>query len=166
MANSRPTVWQDTIVGVTLVSGAAQTVIGLLPGLTEQDKRQSTITRVLIRLNMYEATLNSGTALQSVKLGMGVASQEAFTTAGAIPDPGVAAERPTKGWYWRDAVIVASSTASTDNVIPVTRLMADIGAMRKLENGEFYLTVTNTGDIGLDFNVVMSGLIRTLVRLP
>ena len=167
MPTKRALVWEDTLVDTDLASAASPTVLGLLLGMSDGDKRASTITRVLVRLSFTEAVLNSGTAVQNVQVGMGIASQEAFALGEtAIPDINVAGDRPRLGWYYRDEVVVASSTADTANVIHIATLRADIGAMRWLENGEFYLTMRNGAMIGLAFAVNVKGLIRTLVRLP
>ncbi len=43
---ARPTVWEDTDIDVDLASGA-ESLTGLLLGMSDGDKRSSTITRVL-----------------------------------------------------------------------------------------------------------------------
>jgi len=163
---ARPTVWEDTLVNEDITSGGSA-LVGLTLQLDDTSKRGSTITRMLIRLNFHEEVLNSGTALQRVDLGIGIASQEAFALGvTALPAPQTATERPRLGWYFREEVMVRSSTTDTGFGVPVLRVQADIRAMRKLENGELYLRMNSVGSVGVDFTVRAVGLIRTLVRLP
>ena len=51
--------------------------------------------------------------------------------------------------------------------VPVAReLRADIRGVRKIEDGEVFLVISNGGSGGTSFTVAMKGLVRLLVKLP
>ncbi len=154
-------------MNITLVSAAAPTIVSLLDGMSNNDKRASTITRMLFRLFGFESSLNEGLAMSTVYMGVGIASQEALALGEtALPDINVFSDRPRLGWYTRDHMMVPSSSASVIAPIPLGVIRSDVRSMRKLENGELYLTMASSTVLGLGFDVAIRGLVRTLVRLP
>ena len=163
---ARALVWHDTFIGVLCANGAVPQIVDLLVAVAAPDKRASTVTRTLVRLDVYEGATNSAKGTSAVSLGIGITSQEAFALGEtAIPDVNVAGDSPRLGWLWRD---FASATGSIDagNVMEIQSIRADIRAQRKLENGELYFSAQASGIVGAGISVRVQGLIRTLIRLP
>ena len=162
MTTRRLTDWQDTDVNVTLADGGTD-LVSLNGALSVVETRGATVTRLLIALNMFEAALNQGKAVQRVYWGIGVAAQEAFVLGTtAIPDPNVPTDKPRLDWLAKGMIIVASGSTATDRPVPIYTRELDIRSSRKIENGELYLTFNNDNLLGFAFAVEVIGLVRAL----
>ncbi len=94
-------------------------------------------------------------------------SQDAFG-AGAVPDPKDVADRPVKGWLWRDQFIVADEQVAgfSRSQQSGAEVRMDLRGRRKLEASELVLIAENTATEGSSFSVRISGIIRCVALLP
>jgi len=157
----RQTDWIDTVTSLAPASDN-QANVSLISGLAPSNMRGTTLIRTIIRLGISSATVAGAWGVQTLDMGIGITSQEAFA-AGALPDPNVAGDRPPRGWVWRDRVVVAQNG---DAGPIVSHVRADIRASRKVENGELFFIVWNTAGEGTSFTVNVRILIRALILLP
>jgi len=157
----RPTDWIDTLVVLSAAAMGGQANQSLMTGVAPVNMRGMTLIRTIISLGMVSTTTAGAWAAQSINMGIGVASQEAFA-AGVLPDPDSATDKPPRGWVWRAHKVVTQNGVGSQVAWEVT---ADVRGARKIENGELYLIITNTNQEGTSFNVNMTGLIRTLYKL-
>ena len=154
--------WIDTLPNMTVASGGVSTV-SLMTGFSESQTRlqRMTLVRTIIGLDIARLTHDSGEGSEQVFLGIGVATQEAFVAAGGLPLANDMTAYPRMPWVWRAAYRVYGFAADQPAVFN-RRVDLDIRAQRKLENGECYLTVTNTIFEGSNSVVTISGIIRQL----
>ena len=158
---ARPTDWQDTILNLPATSGNSNS-LALDGVLTAVDLRGTTLIRTIIRLNVQSATVAGAWGTQRLDLGIGIVSREAFT-AGALPDPATAGDKPPRGWIWRDSIVVSQNGAQGNPV--AVRIEADIRGARKVENGRLFLIGDNTPILGTTFSTQLTGLVRILMKL-
>ena len=159
----RTTEWKDNIVSFNLATGAGA-FESLVVNFSEPDKRGMTLVRTLLRLNFFSTSIAGAYGVQIVSLGIAVAFQEAFAVGlTALSDPQTESDRPIRGWVYRTQVAPSQNGIGTPLV---TSLTADIRAARKLENGELYVTSFSAAGVGTTFTVAVTGLIRTLFKLP
>jgi len=154
---ARKAFWQDTIIDEATPS-TAQDITSLMGPMTQQDRRDITLVRTIISLDLVPPTaVSDGFMIHA--MGIGVVSQEAFA-ATVVPDPNVQEDRPARGWVWRDqrTVVGAASMASYSP----THVMADIRGSRKLDDGELVLIMNANTIDGTAFIVKTSGLIRVV----
>ena len=153
--------WIDTLYSDTTATGA-QTLTSLMTGVAPVNVRRQTLVRTLISVYLQSATVAGVWGTQIVDLGIGITSQEAFA-ASVVADPNSANDQPSRGWIYRNRVVVSQNGAGA----PVTVLLqADIRASRKLDDGECFIVVNNTALLGTTFSVAISGIIRQLWLLP
>jgi len=160
----RQTQWQDNIINQGFATGAG-VFESLVASFTAPDKRGMTLIRTLVRLQAFSNTVAGAYGVQRLNIGIGVASQEAFALGlTALSDPQTESNEPTRGWTYRTQVLVAQNGVSS----PVLSdpVVADVRGMRKLENGELFLTMFNDNVVGTSFTVEVHGLIRCLFKLP
>ena len=153
--------WIDSAPNFTIGSGARSTA-SLMTGFSAGDTRfsQMTLLRTIIGLDVGATVHDFGEGSQVVSLGLGVTSQTAFTS-GALPLPELVTSFPTKPWVWRAQYRVFGFAADQPTIF-TRRIDLDIRAMRKLENGEAFLTVANGPLEGVAFSVDVVGFIRQL----
>jgi len=156
----RRTDWIDTRVDETSVSGS-QSITSLLPGITPADARGMTLIRMIVKFGLYSNTTAGSWGVQRVDMGIGVASQEAFS-ASALPDPATASDKPARGWIYRTQQLVSQNGVNHNIFVDVA---ADIRSARKIENGELYLIWDNSPETGTTFTVNVHGLVRCLFKL-
>ena len=156
----RPTDWIDTLVILFAATGG-QGFMSLMTGVAPVNMRGMTLIRTIVKLGVYSADTAGAWGVQSVDLGIGVASQEAFA-AGVFPDPGTPTDKPPRGWVYRTNVQAGQNGAGAP---VVTQLEADIRGARKIENGELYIVADNTAEVGTAFSIIVRGLVRTLYKL-
>jgi len=156
----RPTTWVDTIMSRALVNGGQQTQ-SLILEMSAGDKRQATVIRTIIQLSLHSSTVAGAWGVQRVDIGMGLASQESFT-AGVVPDPNVATDKPIKGWMWRTSVLVSQNGIGTPITVPI---VADVRGARKIEQGELYMVANSISVDGTTFTCSWDGLVRVLIKI-
>ena len=157
----RPTIWIDSRIGIAPTSGGSANS-SLFGALSPTELTRSTITRMLIRLEFVSETVAGAWGVQLADVGIGITSQEAFA-ASTLPDPSVAGDKPSRGWLYRNQIMVSQNGISTDMK---TTVVADIRSQRKVDDGELFIIVDSTALLGTSFTMQMRGMIRTLVRLP
>ncbi len=153
--------WIDTTVSLTPALGAAGSM-SLITGISSTQTRgdQMTLLRTIIGLDLAHNVHDAGEGSVLTSIGIGITSQEAFS-ASIFPDPQTATDFPTRGWVWR-AQYRTWSFAADQPAVFTRRVDLDLRSMRKLENGEAYLTVFSTLFDGAASVVSTTGLIRQL----
>jgi len=92
--------------------------------------------------------------------GIGISSNEAFAAL-VLPDSETATDFPERGWIWREGALIAQP-----NVSQVVQLFdRDIRSMRKIDDGDLWISITNTLNSGSPFSIVVTGYIRCLFKL-
>jgi len=156
-----PRLWIDTFVSAAIANNSTFAV-SLSVGVTSLESRlqQMTLLRTIIGIDIAATVHDSGEGSQLVTPGIAIASQEAFTV-GATADPEISTDFPTRGWIWRAQYRIYGFAADQPAVFN-RRVDLDIRAMRKLENGEAFITIRNQANEGVAFAVSVFGLIRQL----
>ncbi len=158
---ARATEWQDTLISQTVVS-AGQTVFSLMGDIAQREQRGLTVIRTLIRLSTHSSSIAGAYGVQLLDIGIGVTSQEAFT-AGIVPDPATALDKPRLGWVYRTRHAVSQNGIGS---VVMHDLVADVRGARKVDNGELFCIFQNGSSTGTDFSTVTQGIIRCLFKLP
>ena len=160
----RPRAWADRIISLGVTSGAQTIPFDLLADLP--DTTVKTVTRLIGTFTLVPSDLDAAvTSAQRIDMGIGVASQEAFT-AGVVPDPNVQADYPALGWLWIDSQTVIKVNASgTTEAFLYPTVHFDIGAQRKVDRGIIYFVANNTLILGSAMGIQVVGRIRTLSLL-
>ncbi len=159
----RSKVWADTLFNV-VIPNAGSSATSLMSTLDPDERLDVTITRLIVCLYLYPETPNEVTSIQLADLGVGIASQDAFT-AGATADPNDPGDFPQAGWMYRCRhVVINNSTAA--NRSPLIVIREDLRAMRKLQRGELYLKISNINTQGAAMGIRMIGTVRALLALP
>ncbi len=161
MPSRRATDWIDTNLIAATATGA-QSLVSLMSGVAPVNVRRQTLVRTIIELDLYSLTVAGAWGTQVIDIGIGITSQEAFA-AGVVADPNVSNDQPSRGWIYRTRRVVAQEATGGNILHP---LRADIRASRKLDDGECYIVINNTTDLGTAFTVQATGLIRQLWLLP
>ncbi len=156
-----PRLWIDTPMDLAVVVGTPA-VLSLMTGVSATQTRfdQMTLLRTIIGIDIAHAVHDSGEGSQRVSVGIAVASQEAFAAA-ALPDTEIGTDFPTRGWVWR-ALYRVWGFAADQPAVFTRRVDLDIRAMRKLENGESYITAANVNQEGTTGTVNIVGMVRQL----
>jgi len=155
-------VWEDTLLNEAVLS-AATNVVTLIGGYSNEQTHGMTLVRTLIGLSLFDTAGEVVEGVMRVTLGIGLASQEAFSTPNATADPAVQGDRPLDGWIFRRSVVTIGSLASATQV---TLVNADIRAGRKIDGGELFITMKNELVTGTPHTVRVSGYIRMLLLRP
>ena len=156
----RGTTWIDTVVDTDIVT-AGEDVVDLMGSFDVDERRGMTITRILLCLYIIANSHGAVDGVQTLDMGIGVASQEAFA-AGILSNPNVATEFPLRGWLYRCRhVVIDDSTPGYPS--PVVK--EDLHAMRKLDTGQAFMVLVNTANQGTTFTISVIGTIRMLVKL-
>ena len=155
------TVWADRLVTLDVSSGS-QNNLSLMAEFTAVETRlaQMTLMRTIIGVHVAATVHDSAEGSQTVDIGLGIASQEAFA-AGILADPNSSTDFPTRGWIFRARGRVWAF-APGGVAVDYWRIDRDVRSRRKLENGEPYVIVHNTANEGTAFTIRVSGLIRQL----
>ena len=118
--------------------------------------------RTLICLYVLPAPISTVAGVQSVVIGIGVASQEAFA-AGVVADPQTDLDFPQGGWVYRCRhAVIDDSTPG----YPTPVIKEDLRSMRKIHRGELFMTVENLAAEGTTFSIRYVGIVRSLIKLP
>jgi len=157
-----PRFWIDTVVNND-VTVATPDSVSLMTGIAAINTRvaQMTLLRTIIGLDMGRTVHDSGEGSERLSVGIGIASQEAFATAGALSDPEVATDFPTRGWIWRMQYRIFGF-ATDQPTIFTRRIDLDLRSMRKLENGEAFMAFSLLNLEGTTDSVRLLGMIRQL----
>ena len=135
----------------------------MMSTLDPDERRGSTVTRIIGCLTLTGATEGAVTGDVMVDFGIGVASQEAFS-AGAVSDPTDPSAQPLRGWLYRCRQFARQTTEAGH---PDTAFVwtFDVKSQRKLDTGELFLVVEPNNIIGTSFNIRLIGTIRVLLKL-
>jgi len=165
-AARRGTSWFDTEINSQAVSGTAGTPITLLPADVEvRDVPGLTIIRMLIELNCHAVVPNVVEGGQALHLAAGLVMTDGFVS-GALPDLLSPSEEPIRGWIFKNMRFIYDSEG-TISPWSGSDLFLDIKSQRKLDlDTEVYFQMFNQAMTGTAFTVEVTGLIRTLVKLP
>ncbi len=158
-----PRLWIDAVINDTVSTGTP-ILRSLMEGVTTAQTRlnQMTLLRTIIGLDLARTVHDSGEGSEAVSIGIGVASQDAFNAGtGSVPNPGVSADFPTRGWVWRQRYRIWGFAADQPAIF-TRRLDLDIRSQRKLENGESFLHATLINVEGANSTINMTGTIRQL----
>ena len=155
--------WVDTLSANSLATGGVSR-ISLLGGLTAADKRGMTVIRLLIHIEGSVLSPNVVLGHTVLWFGIGVASTEAFALGvTALPDPQTGADRPARGWLYRDFIMLRDNTAEGESTGGILR--ADIRAMRKVDDGELFLQIVNQNIESTGFSTQHQIMVRTLYKM-
>jgi len=157
----RATDWIDTLVALD-VANNAQDNVSLMTGVAPVNVRRQTLVRTILELSFHSATVAGVWGTQRLSIGVGITSQEAFA-AGVLADPNTAGDQPSRGWIYRNRIVVGQNGVGGPVVHQVSK---DIRAMRKLDDGECFLTIANDAGLGTSFTCTVEGIIRQLWLLP
>ena len=89
----------DTLVNMLITEGS-QVTNSLLQGISSDDMRGSTITRIIGTLYTGSSTVAGAWGASRDDFGIGVVSQEAFNAL-VVPDPTAQDDQPARGWLYR-----------------------------------------------------------------
>ncbi len=157
-----PRLWIDSIFNDTVAIGT-DVIRTLMEGVTETQTRfdQMTLLRTIIGIDCSRTVHDSGEGSEALTIGIAIASQDAFATAGALPQPNVSGSFPTRGWVWRMRYRIWGFAAD-QLAIFTRRIDLDIRSQRKLENGELYIHSNLLAVEGANSGVNVTGAVRTL----
>ena len=153
--------WADQRFASQVIASGSQVVFDLLANAPTIDTM--TVARIIGYLQVEQDPSGDNEGSQSIDVGIGVSSVEAFTIGPtALPDPFSETEYPPRGWLY-----VASKQASLRLVsgggTPTPAIFEfDLGAMRKIDKGVLFLYVRNTASLGTAFTVHLSGRVRSM----
>ena len=120
-----------------------------------------TIVRLVGQMAVFpDIPIVSTTSNQIIDVGIGVASEQAFT-AGAVPQPDQTDEYPARGWlYVATKSLFRGNLDTTGEHYPTWEF--DIRSMRKIDKGRLYLAAGNGLGDGTPIVVRFQGRIRAL----
>ena len=153
----RPLRWFTTLADAQTVTSGGQSQNELLQNLSVDQRRNSTITRIILQLVLANATIDKK---GGVKWGITNISEDAFT-AGAFPDADVALD--DTDWLVRGAEVVAMSDLQDGS--QMVRVFRDIGTSRILHGASdqtHFIIDQNTSATTINYDLFT----RILVRLP
>jgi len=149
--------WSDTLFNVLLVSGAAQINSDLLANAPVADTL--TVVRLVVDLQGYVQTTISTVGSQSLDVGIGVSSLEAFGV-NALPDVNVDDEYPPRGWLYINRKVAIRYAIDSPTV--TARHQVDLRAMRRIDKGKLFVSMSTTAIDGTSQAVRVTGRIRAL----
>jgi len=152
--------WVDSLHDIQVASGV-NNIVSLIPNIPATESRSGmTLLRTLICWNIQPTIHDSGEGQQTFDVGIGITSQDAFT-AGAVADPEVETDHPMGGWLYRCRGTVFAFAA--DQAAVYSRILQeDLRGKRKLNNGNLFMTLTNTPEQGTATAISLIGITRCL----
>ena len=125
-----------------------------------------TVARLVINLRAFNELGEFLIGVQALDMGIGVASVEAFAVANSVglPNPAVSDQIPPRGWLWSDSLTIFRDEGTTNAqfIYNMPEVRADIRAMRKVDRGVLYLTVSSNNKFGVAQGMILSGRIAAL----
>ena len=160
MVMRRRRAWSDTRFSDIQLVNSNTNKKDLLAGLTPADTK--TVTRVLVDLSVSYASSFAQDGSNSIDIGIGVVSQEAFDLE-TLPDPNAVADYPQQGWlYVATKRCVSFFTTSTGVTVIPALFQVDLRAQRKVDRGVLFMVILNTADEGGSATVFIHGRVRAL----
>ena len=146
--------WLDTLVDIT-ITPSSQLREALDIGLPGSQKKGVSLLRTLLDLTFRATTLGTyPEAMGGIVMVKGDAD-----AAGAVPDPGDVADQP--GWVTR-----YHRKATDANAEPLIRLQQDIRTSRKYLGANDTLLIIHDNISAASGNIIITGLVRALIRIP
>ncbi len=150
--------WTDRLIDESTANAAFDEEFLINPGDTDDIGKGSTLVRMIGDMTVHPITIVNN-SVDSMVFAMGIGLVSAEVVAGSI-NVALEGEIPMSGWLWRRRITVFQ--ANMDSL----RVEFDIRAQRKLMYGEPRLFLANNVGTGPTFEVVTTGLIRSLYLLP
>ncbi len=163
-AQRRLTAWDDQLVTSLSVTSGAENSFLLTENVSDTEKRGCTIVRIILALELLPSVPGNVSGVQTVSMGIGATSDDAFA-AGALPNAEVDTDFPVMGWLWRGKYLVRDETLAT-GIVPFPRIDADLRSQRKIDRSSVFVILQNTPVQGTAFNILVSGMVRVLYKLP
>jgi len=161
MADRRRTMWEDTLFNEALGTGLQ--LRKAIDGTNSvADSQGMTLTRLIVDLTFLSRTVSGGWGVANVDIGMGLTSREAFT-AGVLADPQAETEEPSRGWIYRNRILVSQNGTGTD---VIQRITVDLRTQRRLDEGRIFIVVDHLVILGTAFTLHIGGITRALFKLP
>ena len=140
----------------------------LLVGTVGLDRAELTVVRMVLHLqafvNGFTGALDS---VESIDMGIGVASDQAFAVAAGagLPDPRVLSQAPPRGWLWKGRFAMAYANTNADEKGPYhfPTLDFDLRAGRKVDRGTLFFIGGKTTIVGSTVDVQLAGMVRILL---
>ena len=164
MTTRRPRAWVDALIGYEHTG--TNVLTDLLASATV-NLDTITVARIILDLWGTPPTVVSNTSgVMQFEMGICVVTEAAFDVGQtAIPDPRVPADAPARGWLWRGVGAYGFQNLAGgegENWSFPMHVVADLGAMRKVDRGKLVLVVAKTAVQGSAVNVDVFGIVRTL----
>jgi len=158
---ARPRAWADLKFNVVIPSSNDMTPLDILVDLGASRLDTITIVRLVGQMAVVpEIPVTSATSNQIIDVGIGVATEAAFT-AGTVPEPDTTTEYPARGWlYVATKSLFRGNLATVGEMFPAWEF--DIRAMRKIDKGRLYLAAGNGLGDGTPVAIRFQGRIRAL----
>lgn len=159
--NQRQTVWTDLKVDSEIVNlGEAR--LRLTGSHVANERNNWTLIRLILCLDMFVLAPGGVTGIQSLAIGAGVASEEAFL-ASIVPNPSISTEFPPRGWIYKcQRAIQDNIDFAAPNQVHIAE---DIRTMRRVDNGAAYLVLESDPVSGTAFTIAIQGTVRALFKV-
>ena len=163
MTMRRPRSWADLTIDTNLAAGGAA-VVNLLTNATV-NLDTVTVTRIIGRvLCVPSVVANATVSIQSCRIGIGVASAEAFAIGvTAIPQPHTDGEAPPRGWLYKEqGTLINQQDSGTVEAWEFPEFKFDLRGQRKVDRGVLFMNMSQFDMIAGTTAVKFAGLVRVL----
>ena len=157
---ARTVKWFTTLLNTQALASAGQTNFNLLADLAVANAKGSTVTRLIIDLMVHCDTDGSR---KTMDLGVVWLDGDAVA-AGAFPEADAASERVD--WLMRGRMKIHRFAAASLDMVPIAEKAWDIRSQRICRAERDELQMICDLDALTVGGVFITGIIRTLVRLP
>ena len=159
---SRNRAWADVRIVEALGSGSS-VLKDLLAGAPVVDTL--TVIRLVGEIRLSASPQGENEYEQTIDIGIGVSSSQAFATAGALPDLKTLGF-PPRGWLYKATDVCYQSLPTGGTPTAMWRkdclFKFDLRAMRKIDKGTLYMELENTARVGTATTLNITGFIRAL----
>jgi len=155
----RATRWVDTLLAAQVATGG-KFENSLATNLTGIDTTGWTLARLIFCYDLSPIIPGVASGAQIVHVGIGVASAEAVA-GDTFADPETDGDFPTGGWIYRCSHRVLDDTTP----MHFHSYYRDLRAMRRLQRGQLFITITNSANTGTAFSMQLTGISRALYLL-